>query len=269
MKLCAVDLLRVTDLKKEWSSDNILFTHVLIYWLTSVESNQGCIYVQKSWSIAKENQVLQRKIKVLRKSKCAFCKPKLRLANINETHTSMHTHAHARTHTHTHAHTHTLTLACTHMHMHTHPHTHTHSHTHAHTCTRTHTHTHTLTHTHSHTHAHTHTHTHTHTMILQHLFSLAIAPNLFATLFLFCVSVKCELTKPFFSFALHTYVRLIFLAFLLHGGGVNRWGRVQSNWPRPILTDQGTIIISFYSLSLKHACFRLINYMSIDSVCSS
>ncbi len=35
------------------------------------------------------------------------------------------------------------------------------------------------------------------TMILQHIFSMAIAPNLFATLLLFCVSAKRELAIPF------------------------------------------------------------------------
>ncbi len=34
-------------------------------------------------------------------------------------------------------------------------------------------------------------------MILQYIFSMAISTNLFATLLLFCVSVKFELAIPF------------------------------------------------------------------------
>ncbi len=45
-------------------------------------------------------------------------------------------------------------------------------------------------------------------MILQYIFSKAISTNLFATLLLFCVSVKFELAIPFSSFALHVSAHL-------------------------------------------------------------
>ncbi len=56
-------------------------------------------------------------------------------------------------------------------------------------------------------------------MILQHIFSIGIATNLFATLLLFCVSVKCE------CFPLH----FMFLRASL-SGTVLTWGWSQGTW---------------------------------------
>ncbi len=54
-------------------------------------------------------------------------------------------------------------------------------------------------------------------MILQYIFSIAISTNLFATLLLFCVSVKFELAIPFST------LRFTFLLFSLCGT-VLTWG---------------------------------------------
>ncbi len=116
-------------------------------------------------------------------------------------------------------------------------------------------------------------------MILLCIFSMAISTNLFATLLLFCVSVKFELAIPFST------LRFAFLRVSLCGtvltwgwsqgtGACNRPGHASlevtssaqdtdHNWSRHHHWAEACgWIVFFYSLAFKHACFHFINFIN-------
>ncbi len=89
-------------------------------------------------------------------------------------------------------------------------------------------------------------------MILQYIFSMAISTNLFATLLLYCVSVKFELAIPFFTLRF-TFLRISLCGTVLtwgwsQGTGACTTGLGMPPWSRSQL-------IQALSLSLGIYCF--------------